>query len=349
MNGWIETLVTPEISIRDTLARIEASELQIALVVDDERILQGVVTDGDVRRGILRGISLEDPVGQVMNRTPTTIHQHEDRETVVALMQQERLHQVPVLDATGRIVGLEVIDDLLRPERRMNPVVIMAGGIGTRLRPLTDDSPKPLLKVGNKPILETILENFISCGFYRFYFSVNYKAEMIKAHFGNGEQWEVEIQYLHERKRLGTAGSLSLLPERPNEPLLVMNGDLLTKLNFVHLLDYHHDHQAVATMCVCEHDVQVPYGVVETEEQWIVSIKEKPVQRFFINAGVYVLAPETLQYVPEDRFFDMPDLFEQLIKQGYKTAVFPIREYWMDIGQMDDFKRARDEVAGQGI
>lgn len=347
MKNWTDTLVREGASVHEAVATIDASAVQIALVVDGERRLLGTITDGDVRRAILRGVSLEDPVTQVMNENPTTAREHDDPETVLALMRQRRLHQVPVLDATWRVVGLRVIDDLLVPTRRTNPVVLMAGGLGSRLRPLTDDCPKPLLRVGSNPILETILEKFVQSGFQRFYISVNYRAEMIEEHFGNGDRWGARIDYLREEQRLGTAGALSLLPERPTEPVLVMNADLLTQLNFSHLLDFHTSHGSMATMCVREYEMQVPYGVIETRSHRILDIREKPTERYLVNAGVYVLEPKALDLIPGNRCFDMPELFRMLIGRGAETAVFPIREYWMDIGQLEDLQRAKghfDEV-----
>ncbi len=246
-----QAFVSPAATIQEGIARIDAGGLQIALVVDGERRLLGTVTDGDVRRAILRGLSLDEPVASIMNANPTTGRETDDRATLLALvMRHRRLHQIPLLDSQWRVVGLEVYDTLTREELRPNPVVLMAGGMGTRLRPLTDDTPKPLLHVGHKPILETILEAFLGHGFGRFYLSVGYLAGKIEAYFGDGSRWGVEIEYLRENKRLGTAGALSLLPECPTEPLFVMNGDLLTRLNFAQLLDFHTSHQSAATMCV---------------------------------------------------------------------------------------------------
>lgn len=345
--NWRDTLIGPASLLREAVEVIDAAGLQIALVIDEDGRLLGTVTDGDVRRAILRGVSLEEPVGRVMNENATTARAQDDRETLLALMRQRRLHQIPVLDATWRVVGLEVLDDLLKPQPKANPVVLMAGGLGTRLRPLTEDLPKPLLQVGPKPILETIIDSFIEHGFGRFYLSVNYKAEMIEAHFGDGSRWDVEIKYLREKERLGTAGALSLLPEPPTEPIFVMNGDVLTRLNFAHLLDFHAAHDAMATMCVREYEMQVPYGVIRTQSHRIIDIHEKPTERYLVNAGVYVLQADALGLIPEDQSFDMPDLFKRLMDRGEETAVFPIREYWMDIGQLDEFHRANghfDEV-----
>lgn len=343
MKHWQSATIGPDSTIRQAVEVLDAAALQIALVVDEDRRLLGTITDGDIRRAILRGLSLDDPATRVMNETPTTAREHDDRDTLLALMRHRRLHQVPVLDASWRVVGLEVLDNLLNTEPRANAVVLMAGGLGSRLQPLTDDCPKPLLHVGSKPILETILDAFVQHGFERFYLSVNYLADKIEEHFGDGSRWGVEIRYLREKERLGTAGALSLLPEAPTEPLFVMNGDLLTRLNFAHLLDFHTEQNAAATMCVREYEMQVPYGVIETRSHRILDIREKPTERYLVNAGVYVLQPETLDFIPRDEFFDMPDLFKRLIKQKEETVVFPIREYWMDIGRIEDFYQANGQ------
>ncbi len=342
---WRELMVSPDTPILKTLEIIDASARQIALVVDRDERLLGTVTDGDVRRGLLKGKSLQDPVSQVMNPYPTVASPYDSRENILALMKIKQLKQIPVVDEDGRVLHVEILQELLRPVRKENTVVLMAGGFGTRLRPLTQECPKPLLKVGDKPILETILHNFIEHGFYRFYISVHYKAEMIQQYFGDGSRWNVEIQYLHEDESLGTAGALSLLPERPASPFFVMNGDLLTKVNFEQLLDFHTVHRAKATMCVREYEHQVPYGVVRLNRHQLLGIEEKPVQRFFVNAGIYVLDPSVLDLIPRRTYFDMPSLFDALVKRQEQTIAFPIREYWLDIGRMGDFERANLEFA----
>lgn len=343
MNRWQAARIAPDRSIRDAIRTIDEGAIRIALVVDSEDRLLGTVTDGDIRRGILRGVALEEAVTRVMNPRPTTARVDEGRDVILERMKQTRLHQIPVVDGQGRLVAVEILDELLQPGQRDNWVVLMAGGLGSRLRPLTDDCPKPLLKVGSKPLLEIILENFLEYGFRRFYLSVNYRADMVKEHFDDGSRWGVEIRYLHEDQYLGTAGALSLLPERPAHPLIVMNGDLLTTVNFQHLLDFHAEHGAQATMCVREYDFQVPYGVVRIDHHRILGIDEKPVQRFFVNAGIYVLEPEMLALIPRATCFDMPELFTRLIAERRETAVFPIREYWVDIGHLDDFARANGD------
>ncbi len=347
MKFWTEICVGPEASIREAIARIDSGAAQLALVVDARRRLLGTVTDGDVRRGILRGVALDAPVSSVMNGSPTTVGPASNRAVILGLMKQTQLRQIPIVDHEGTLLGLETLSELLQPAARDNVVVLMAGGLGTRLRPLTEDCPKPMLRVGERPILETILLSFIEYGFRRFYFSVNYRADVIIDHFGDGSHWDVRIDYLRERERMGTAGALGLLPERPNAPLIVMNGDLLTKVNLDHLLDFHASHRARATMCVREYDFQVPYGVLKLDHHRIVEIEEKPVQRFFVNAGIYVLEPEVPDLLPEGRCFDMPALFGQLIACGEQTAAFPLREYWLDIGRHADFDKAQGDFAGE--
>jgi NDP-sugar pyrophosphorylase family protein len=316
--------------------------MQIALVIDAAGRLRGTISDGDVRRAMLRGVSLESPASSIMNGSPTVARPGEDRDALIATMRARQLHRIPVLDAEDRLVGLETLDELILPAQRDNLVVLMAGGLGARLRPLTEDTPKPMLVIGKRPILETILLAFIESGFRRFYICVNYKAEMVMDYFGDGSRWSADIRYIREPDRMGTAGALGLLPEKPHKPVLVMNGDLLTKVNFASLLDFHEAHRAAGTMCVREYDLQVPYGVVKLNEHRLLSVEEKPVHRFFVNAGIYVLSPEALALIPEGPC-DMPSLFEDLVKAGRETAVFPIREYWLDIGHLADLEKAHGD------
>ena len=343
MSSWNEVLVSLQTSIKEAIRILDQSSKQIVLVVDDGQRLLGTVTDGDIRRGILKGVSLTDAVSQIMNPEPTAARVDEGRDSILAAMQRKQLHHIPLVDENRCVVGLETLDELIQSRTRPNRVILMAGGLGSRLRPLTDDCPKPMLKVGNKPLLETILDNFIEYGFRHFYISVNYMGDVVKSYFGDGSRWGVEISYLQEDQKLGTAGALSLLPEKPVETLLVMNGDLLTKVNFSQLLDFHASHRSTGTMCVREYDFQVPYGVVKLNGHRIISIDEKPIQRFFVNAGIYVLEPAALDLIPANAYFDMPTLFEKLIGAQKETAVFPIREYWLDIGQLADYDRANGE------
>lgn len=343
MKDFRKIQITANASIRETIELIDASAMQIALVVSTNGRLLGTVTDGDIRRSILAGVSLDDGVEKIMNSQPHMCKIEETRETILSKMREKRLHHMPIVDDTGCLMRLEILDEFLMPLGKKNVVVLMAGGLGSRLRPLTEDTPKPMLNIGGRPILETILLNFIEYGFQRFYISVNYKSETIIDYFGDGSRWGVDIQYLHETQKLGTAGALSLLPDMPTHPVLVMNGDLLTKVNFSQLLDFHSSHSAQGTMCVREYDFQVPFGVVKINNNCITDIDEKPVQRFFVNAGIYVLEPESLKLIPDNNYFDMPSLFDKLIEQEKETLGFPVHEYWLDIGRLADFEKANGE------
>lgn len=341
MKNWSDVLLDPSTSIGHAIEVIDKSSLQIALVVDGQKQLIGTVTDGDIRRAIIKGVSLQESVSTIMNGSPITAHQAENRKTILDRMKARRIHHIPILDEQNRVVHIEVLEDMILSPSQDHWVVLMAGGLGTRLRPLTEQCPKPLLKVGEKPILQLILENFIEQGFKRFFIAVNYKADMIEAFFRDGSEWGAEIHYIREDQRLGTAGALSLLPERPAKPFFVVNGDVLTKMNARLLLDFHIERQSKATMCIKELQYQIPYGVVEVDQYDLKNIVEKPDHRFFVSAGIYVLEPDVLSEVPKDQFFDMPNLFIHLLEQKQEVTVFPIREYWLDIGRMDDFEKAK--------
>ncbi len=344
-NNWKASLVKKDESIRNVIHVIDNNSMQIALIVDETGYLLGTVTDGDIRRAILRGNSLENAISEIMNTKPTVANPSQDKREVLAIMRKKQINHIPVVDREGRVVGLETIQSIVTPEVRANRVVLMAGGLGSRLRPLTEDCPKPLLKVGGKPVLETTIENLIAYGLNKFTLTVNYKADMLLDYFGDGSKWGVEIDYIFEEKRMGTAGALSLMKTKPAEPFIVMNGDLLTKVNAAGLLDYHEGQGADATMCVRDYEIQVPYGVINVEKERLIGIEEKPVYRHFVNAGIYVLSPETLDIIPKDEFYDMTTLFEDLIKRKHHTSVFPIREYWLDIGRMEDYERANGEFS----
>ncbi|WP_419875567.1 nucleotidyltransferase family protein [Candidatus Pristimantibacillus sp. PTI5] len=344
---WKKIVVSLETIIVKVLEVIDSSAMQIALVVDSQYKLVGTVTDGDIRRAILRGVSLQEPVGLIMNRNPICLTENYSQEQAMKVMRQKAIRHLPIVDNEGRIVHLETLKHILEPDPMENWVVLMAGGLGTRLRPLTEDCPKPLLKIGGKPLLETIIENFKSYGFKKFYLSVNFKAEMIEDYFGDGSQWGVDIRYIREDQRMGTAGALSLLPSLPKSPLVIMNGDLLTKTNFKHLVDFHIKEKTAATMCVREYEYQVPYGVVEvSSNNRFVNIAEKPIQQFYVNAGIYVLNPNVIEYIPRNTYYDMPSLFASLLEHEIEATIYPIREYWLDIGRIDDFQKANNEYGG---
>jgi len=343
MKKYKEILLHKEATIKKALEVIDKGAMRIAIVLDDNEKVVGTLSDGDIRRGLLNGLTLDSSIENLYFKKPTLANINDPKELIIQKAIRKQIYQIPIVDNDGKFVKIEDLANLLKANTKRNHVILMAGGLGTRLRPLTHDLPKPLLKVGNKPILETIIENFAKYGFVNITISVNYKADMIQKYFGDGSALGVNINYIQETQRLGTAGALSLIKDRPQEPFFVMNADLLTNVNFEHLLDFHSFEHSVATMCVREYDYQVPYGVIQTDGIRITAIEEKPLQKFFVNAGIYVLSPQIFEYIPKDQFYDMPTLFEELIKDDLKTISFPIHEYWLDIGRMSDFKQAQDE------
>jgi dTDP-glucose pyrophosphorylase len=331
--------------LQETIRNLDESGLQIALVVSPEGVLLGSVTDGDIRRGLLRGVDLGGRVEAIMHREPLVVPPSLGREIVLQLMQANRFHQLPIVDDQRRVVGLHVWDELLVPAQRPNLMVLMAGGRGTRLRPHTESCPKPLVPVGGKPMLEHIIERARAEGFTRFVLASHYLAEMIEEHFGDGSRWQVEISYLRETIPLGTAGAISLLEPRPDVPLVVSNGDVLTDVRYGELLDFHCRHGAAATMAVRLYEWQHPFGVVRSKGVDIVGFEEKPISRSHINAGIYVLDPPALDALKAGEPCDMPTLFARLQERASRTIVYPMHEPWLDVGRAADLERAQSEVA----
>jgi dTDP-glucose pyrophosphorylase len=338
-------IVRPDDKIISAMKVLDAGGKQVALVVNDDRRLVATLTDGDVRRGLLNGIGLDDPVSKVMCANPITVRSGELPETMRQIMRRHGIHQIPILDADGVPCALGVFDEVEEPTARDTRVVLMAGGLGTRLRPLTEALPKPMLPVGDKPLLELIIQNFVAQGFRKFDISVNYRREAIQDYFGDGRQFGCHIEYVLEQDRMGTAGALSLLSERPKEPFLVMNADLLTSANFSTMLDHHALHGAAATIGAREYTVEVPFGVVSCDGERLTGIVEKPVHRHLVNAGIYALSPGALDLLEPGRPTDMPDLLKKIMGSGEQVSVFPLREYWLDIGAFSDLERAREEIS----
>jgi len=338
-----DIIVDENSKIINVLHIIDKSSKQLAIVVDKEKKLLGTISDGDIRRAILNNVSLEESVKDIYFKTPTVANINDSRETIINICTSKKIHQIPIVDDKGNLIGLEILDELISKQNKPNRVVLMVGGLGTRLKPLTNTVPKPMLHVGGKPILETIISKFASYGFVNIVLCVNYKSDIIKEYFGDGSRFGVNIEYVLEEKRMGTAGALSLLTEKPTEPFFVMNGDLLTNVNFEHLLNFHLENSAIATMCVREYDFQVPFGVVELDNGKIKSIKEKPTHSFFVSAGIYMLSPSVLPLIPKDEFYDMPTLFDKMIELEQELVSFPIREYWLDIGRIEEFEKANSE------
>lgn len=350
MHNWRNILLKPNDTLEKAIQILDQEALRIVLVTDDEGRLIGTVTDGDVRRALIKNLGMKTLIIDVMCDNPAVASIEDGHEEILAIMENKGLLQIPVLDQERRIVSLKTIQNMLKKEKYDNPVFLLAGGFGKRLHPLTDDIPKPLLTVGTKPILERILQQFIEAGFQNFYISTHYKAEMFREYFGDGSQWGINIEYVYESEPLGTAGALGLLPDSlPDLPMMMMNGDLLTKLNFDSLLKFHMENDSVATMCVREYDFEVPYGVIKAEDHRVTEIIEKPVHKFFVNAGIYVLSPGLVKKMKKNVYFDMPNFLMDQIKGNGQVNMFPLHEYWLDIGRIEEYEKAQVDVSGMFV
>lgn len=343
--NWRKISLLERQTIKEALEVLDKGALRIALVVSAEDKLLGVITDGDIRRGLLIGMDLTTSVINVMNASPKTSSLEQTQGDVKELMERLDLLAIPVVTSDNTVVDLHVLKENFHQPEFNNPVFIMAGGFGTRLHPLTDNCPKPMLNVGGRPMLETIILQFKRQGFSKFYLSTHYLPEVIRAHFGDGSKFGVSIEYVHEGKPLGTGGALGLLPESvPKLPLIVINGDVLSKINYAKLLEFHVMGSSCATMCVREYEYQIPYGVIDGEGPRVERMVEKPIHRYFINAGVYVLNPELFLSVKENTHIDMPTLLEKEIADGNLVHKYPLHDYWLDIGQMHDYERAQIDI-----
>ena len=334
--------LSPYATIKQALKTISKGAIKIAVVVDKKNKLLGTLTDGDIRRGFLKGLNINSSIKSIIFKKPTVVRKNYSKEKLIKIALSKKIYQIPIVDKNGKLKGIHILDEIIQPKNKSNKVVIMAGGRGMRLRPLTKNIPKPMLKVGNKPILQTIIEKFKKSGYKNFVICVNYKSKIIKDFFSDGTKFGVKIEYVDEKRRMGTAGALSLFKLKPKKPFFVINGDLLTNLDFEKLIDFHYEHNSKATMCVSEYNIESPYGEVKLDVENIINIAEKPIHKFFVNAGVYVLDPSCIDLVPK-KFYDMTSLFKKIIINKNKVISFPIGEYWLDIGRFNDYKKANLE------
>lgn len=339
MKNWLKLAVKPKTSLVDVLTILNKRPW-IVLVVNDESKLLGTITDGDVRRALISGKSMESLALDVMQKDFISVSTKQLKDIdLIKLMNEKGISQIPIIDEFGILVDLRLLDEKAPTETFSTPVVIMAGGLGTRLRPLTDNCPKPMLKVDGKPMLEIIIESLIQQGFVNFYLAINYLGEQIVSYFKDGSHLGVNIFYMKENKRLGTAGALSLLPQL-DESMIVMNGDVLTTTDYKGLLSFHHKQGGLMSVCVREHQTEVPYGVIDLDGGEVSGFIEKPRYNDFVNAGIYSINPEVLKYLEYSEYKDMPELMKDLLQDGKKISAFPLHEYWMDIGMHSEFKQA---------
>jgi dTDP-glucose pyrophosphorylase/CBS domain-containing protein len=342
-------LVSLECSIRDALVRIDRNGQGIVFVADPERHLLGTISDGDVRRAMLRGVQLDDLVERLLDSdrssAPKTISAPAGTSDADLLqkMNEHGVRQIPIVSADGQIIDLAFLSELVKNYELPLRAVIMAGGYGTRLRPLTDKIPKPMLPVGGRPLLQRTIEQLKEVGVRHINVATHYKADVIIAHFGDGHEFGVEIEYLREAAPLGTAGAL-LMVKACDDPLLIINGDILTQVNFRAMLEYHRAHKAWLTVGVRQYDVQVPYGVLECDGATVTRVSEKPKMTFFVNAGIYVVEPAVRSYIQDGCRFDMTDLIERLVADRCPVVGFPIAEYWLDVGSPMDYEQAQQDV-----
>lgn len=341
-------------TVREAMARMDESRIGIVLVVDGLGKLIGTVTDGDMRRAMLADVNLDQPVAHLLERKkgsvfakPITAPVGADPTTYLALFKQHSILHLPLLDSQDRVAGLVTLDQFLPENVAPIQAVIMAGGKGSRMRPLTEEVPKPMLPVGDQPLMEIIIRQLKDAGIQRVHVTTHYKVEKIVQHFGDGRDFGVDLNYVAEDRPLGTAGGLGLI-EPPKDTLLVINGDILTQVDYKAMLAFHREHRADLTMAVRQYDVQVPFGVVECQGPSVVGLDEKPLLKFFVNGGIYLLEPIVYQYIPNGKPFDMTDLIQRLVKEGRPVVSFPVREYWLDIGGHAEYERAeRDIRAGK--
>lgn len=338
---WRQAILPANATIGQAIRNLDQVAIKIVLVANEAGVLEGTISDGDIRRGLLKGMDLNSPLTSVIHRNALVVPPELGRELVMQLMVANKIQQIPVVDEQHHVVGLHLWDEIAAPPTRPNLMVIMAGGMGTRLRPYTENCPKPLLSVAGKPMLEHIIERAKLEGFSRFVLAVHYLGHMIEAHFGNGERLNVQIDYLREQSPLGTAGALGLLNPLPDDPFVVTNGDVISDIRYGELLDFHTRHAATATMAVRVHEWQHPFGVVQTQGVEIVGFEEKPITRSHINAGVYALDPAALSVLSANAHCDMPTLFERLQAKARRTVAYPMHEPWLDVGGPDDLVAAR--------
>ena len=343
-------LVSREKTLTDCMVCIDRNRAGVALAVDPDRQLIATITDGDIRRAILQRTPLETTVGAFLDGrgerpSPIVATADMERAQIVCIMTDQRVRHVPIVDDKGHVIGIFLQDQITRDIGERTPIeaVVMAGGLGTRMRPLTENTPKPMLPVAGKPLLERMISRLKLSGFDQVNITTNYLKDKIVSHFGDGSEHGIALGYLDEDQPMGTAGSLRLMT-RPKGPILVINGDVLTDLDFKVMYDFHQDHSSLVTVGVHEYSMVVPYGVMEVENGNVRSIVEKPRQTYFINAGIYILDPAAIDRIPEAGRYDMTDLLRDVIASGENVASFPIREYWLDIGQHEDYKQAEDDL-----
>lgn len=348
MKNFKNLLVKSNQAIKEVIKKLDKNNIKFLIVVDQSKKLVGTITDGDIRRGLLKGVTINNKASDIMRKNPIFSKVGENKDINTKVMIKHKIVYLPIVDKKMKVIDLEILKPSINKDK-LNPVLIMAGGFGTRLMPLTKQTPKPMLVLGKKPILETILTKLAKEGFEEFYISVHYKSEIIKNYFKDGSSFGIKIRYLQEKKPLGTGGAISLLPIKDiNKPIIVMNGDILTDLNFNSLIEFHQNSKAFATVCCSKYTIKVPYGVITQKNNEMTSLIEKPSQEFFINAGIYIFNKDILTLLNSKKM-DITDVLNKVSRSKKKVSVFPIHEKWIDIGEYREFKLAQTEIANNSL
>lgn len=337
-------LIYSDCTIREVLEKLNIGAKGIVLVVDENKKLIGTITDGDIRRALLKGTTIDDKINGIVHKNPVYVIEGTDKEKIKNIFIRRAVKQIPVVNEEGVVVDLIGINDILIPEGKENPVVIMAGGLGTRLKDLTKEIPKPMLMVGKEPILYHIINNFKQYGYNKIIITVNYKAEIIENYFQDGHAYGVRISYVREKERLGTAGGIKLAEEYLTKPFFVMNGDVFTNLNVDNMMKYHLDNEFDMTIAVKRYVYQIPYGIIKTNGNLVCSINEKPEIGYLINGGIYCLNPDLIEVIPKGQYYEITDLINFCIERGLKVGYYEIKDYWMDIGRIEDYYKVNDDI-----
>ncbi len=342
---WMRAVIHEDATIEEVIVNLELTALRVSLVVNKNEQLIGIVTDGDIRRGFIKGHDLGSPVSQIMNSDPVTVDEGVRTQRINSLMEELKINHIPVVDGSMKVSGLFILESSTKSNPQLNRVVIMAGGKGIRMRPLTENTPKPMLLVAGKPILEHIIERFIQQGFSVFTICIGYLGESIREHFGDGSKWDVKIEYLNEESPLGTAGSLRNLQNVGDLPFIVSNGDIISEIDMVDIVKFHSEQRAVATMAIRPYEIQNQFGVVETNGVEITAIVEKPIYRTHVSTGVYVFEPYVVNLFPNSDALQMPELFDHLRNQGNRTLAFHIQDQWIDLAKQDDIDKIQKIIS----
>lgn len=343
-NDLKKFLIKENDTILMAMQKINENYKEIVFVIDESNQLIGSITDGDVRRGLLSNMKLDSQANLIMNKNFTYINKNVDRAFVLDIMKARSIRQIPIINEKKEIIGIHFLEDLIGSSIKPNIAVIMAGGKGVRLRPITENCPKPMIPVAGRPILERVILHLINYGIRKIYLSINYLGNMIEDYFGDGKSLGCSIEYLREDQPLGTGGALSLLPVLPENPIIVLNGDLISQVNIEQMLKTHQENHNMITIGASYYQVEIPFGVLNTSSNQLVRIEEKPKENYLINAGIYIINPNMLKYIPKNKEFPITDLFEKGLQAKDKIGVYPIEGEWIDVGRHDDLNKAKGKI-----